>query len=59
MVVLFGVGMPEATFAGVIVLLAHALFKAALFLVVGVIDHQAHTRDIRRLGRYGPGWAGP
>jgi multicomponent Na+:H+ antiporter subunit A len=41
------------------VLLAHALFKAALFLVVGVIDHQAHTRDIRALGRYGPGWGGP
>jgi len=59
MVVLFGVGTPEATAAGVIVLLAHALFKAGLFLVVGIIDHQAHTRDIRRLGRYGPGWAGP
>jgi multicomponent Na+:H+ antiporter subunit A len=59
LVVLFGIGEPEATTAGVIVLLAHALFKAGLFLVVGVIDHQAHTRDIRRLGRYGPGWAGP
>jgi multicomponent Na+:H+ antiporter subunit A len=35
------------------------LFKAGLFLVVGVIDHQAHTRDIRALGRYGPGWHGP
>ena len=59
MVVLFGAGVPEATAAGVIVLLAHALFKAGLFLVVGVIDHQAHTRDIRHLGRYGPGWGGP
>lgn len=57
--VLFGAGLPEATFAGVAVLLAHALFKAALFLVVGVIDHQAHTRDIRALGRFGPGWEGP
>lgn len=59
LVVLFGAGVPEATAAGVVVLLAHALFKAGLFLVVGVIDHQAHTRDIRRLGRYGPGWGGP
>ena len=59
LVVLFGAGYPEATVAGVTVLLAHALFKAGLFLVVGVIDHQAHTRDIRALGRYGPGWAGP
>ncbi len=59
LVVLFGAGLPEATVAGVTLLLAHALFKAGLFLVVGVIDHQAHTRDIRALGRYGPGWAGP
>jgi multicomponent Na+:H+ antiporter subunit A len=59
LVVLFGAGIPEATVAGVTVLLAHALFKAGLFLVVGVIDHQAHTRDIRALGRYGPGWSGP
>jgi multicomponent Na+:H+ antiporter subunit A len=29
--------------------LAHGLFKAALFLVVGIIDHRAGTRDIRRL----------
>ncbi len=59
MVTLFGAGTPESTAAGVAVLLGHALFKAALFLVVGVIDHQAHTRDIRLLGRYGPGWTGP
>jgi len=59
LVILFGAGTPEATTAGVVVLLAHALFKAGLFLVVGVIDHQAHTRDIRQLGRYGPGWGGP
>ena len=59
MVVLFGAGLPEATYAGVVVLVAHALFKAALFLVVGVIDHQAYTRDIRALGRFGPGWDGP
>lgn len=59
MVVLFGAGTPEATTAGVVVLVAHALFKASLFLVVGVIDHQAHSRDIRALGRFGRGWEGP
>lgn len=59
MVTLFGAGTPEATEAGVVLLLAHALFKAALFLVVGLIDHQAHSRDIRVLGHYGPGWAPP
>jgi multicomponent Na+:H+ antiporter subunit A len=30
-------------------LLAHALFKAALFFVVGIIDHSAGTRDLREL----------
>jgi multicomponent Na+:H+ antiporter subunit A len=59
MMVLFGAGVPEATVAGVAVLFAHALFKATLFMVVGVVDHQTHTRDIRALGRYGPGWHGP
>ena len=30
-------------------LVAHALFKATLFMTAGVVDHQAHTRDLRRL----------
>lgn len=49
LVVLLGLGHPEATAAGVAMLLGHALFKAALFLVVGAIDHATGTRDIRRL----------
>ena len=47
--ILVGLGTPALTYAGVAVLTAHALFKAALFLVVGVVDHQAGTRDMRRL----------
>jgi hypothetical protein len=47
--VLLGLGTPAATYAGVAMLLAHALFKASLFLSVGVIDHEAGTRDLRRL----------
>jgi multicomponent Na+:H+ antiporter subunit A len=31
-------------------LLVHALYKAALFLGVGAIDHEAGTRDVRLLG---------
>jgi multicomponent Na+:H+ antiporter subunit A len=31
-------------------LLAHALYKGALFLLVGAVDHAAHTRDVRELG---------
>lgn len=56
LLVLFGVGRPEATVAGCVLLVAHALFKAALFLVVGIVDHQAGTRDRRSLGTFGHGW---
>ena len=49
MVALLGAGRPELTYAGAAVVLAHGLFKATLFLVVGIVDHQAHTRDLRRL----------
>jgi multicomponent K+:H+ antiporter subunit A len=34
----------------VIGVVAHALYKSALFLVVGTVDHEAGTRDLRRLG---------
>ena len=53
MMVLFGVGIPEATVAGAALLVAHGAFKATLFMVVGVIDHQAHTRDLRMLDGLG------
>ncbi|MCA9887630.1 MAG: DUF4040 domain-containing protein [Anaerolineae bacterium] len=54
------IGLPEyeglkAAFIGI---LAHALYKAALFLVAGTIDHNTGTRIIDRLGglrRYMPG----
>ncbi|WP_334141005.1 hydrogen gas-evolving membrane-bound hydrogenase subunit E [Rhabdothermincola sp.] len=49
LVVLFGLGTPQASFAGCALLLAHAAFKAGLFLTVGVVDHQAKTRDLRLL----------
>jgi len=50
---LVGAGYPETTLAGVAVLLAHASFKAALFMTVGIVDHQTHTRDVRRLSGLG------
>jgi len=31
-------------------ILSHALYKGALFLVVGIVEHRVHTRDIRQLG---------
>lgn len=42
-------GTPDARYAALAMTLAHSLFKAALFLVVGIIDHQAGTRDIRKI----------
>ena len=56
LLVLFSAGTPTATKAGCVLLLAHALFKAALFLVVGIVDHQAGTRDRRELAGFGAGW---
>ena len=57
MMVLVGSGIDTLVFAGVAVLLAHAVFKAALFMVVGVVDHGLGTRDVRRIpGDVGPGW---
>ena len=47
LVILFGVGLPELAFAGCVLLVAHAGFKASLFLTVGIIDHQTHARDLR------------
>ncbi|RKN49219.1 Na+/H+ antiporter subunit A [Micromonospora endolithica] len=47
--VVLGAGTPDAALAGVAMLLAHALFKAALFLVVGIVDHDTGTRDLREL----------
>ncbi|MFF0902395.1 UNVERIFIED_CONTAM: Na+/H+ antiporter subunit A [Kocuria sp. CPCC 205316] len=49
LVVIVGRGSADTAQAGLAMLLAHGLFKATLFLVVGIIDHRAGTRDIRRL----------
>ncbi|MDX2340687.1 Na+/H+ antiporter subunit A [Micrococcus sp. M4NT] len=48
-----GLGTRDAAMAGLAMLLAHAIFKAPLFMVVGVIDHEAGTRDLRELSGIG------
>ncbi len=48
-----GTGGGDLMLAGLAMLCAHAMFKAALFMVVGVIDHTTGTRDIRRLAWLG------
>jgi multicomponent Na+:H+ antiporter subunit A len=56
LMVLFGAGVPAAATAGWVLLAAHAAFKATLFLVVGIVDHQTATRDIRELPALDAGW---
>ena len=51
--IMVGVGGSEMMLAGLAMLCAHAMFKAALFMVVGIIDHATGTRDIRRLAWLG------
>jgi len=50
LMMLIGQDIAEAFKALVIGIVAHALYKSALFLVAGIVDHETGTRDIRRLG---------
>jgi len=50
MVLLIGQDTDIAFKALVISVIAHALYKSALFLVAGIVDHETGTRDLRRLG---------
>ncbi len=50
LVMLIGQDIAIAYKALVVGILAHALYKSALFLVAGIVDHETGTRDIRRLG---------
>lgn len=50
MVALLSAGSEKAILAAVSLLFSHALFKAALFLLVGEVDVRTGTRDIRQLG---------
>ncbi len=53
LVMVFGVADVRVEFAGFALLFAHALAKAPLFLVVGIIDHGTGTRDLRKLSGLG------
>jgi len=50
---LIGVGTDLAIKAAVVYLVAHACYKAALFMIAGSIEHATGTRDVRRLGGLG------
>src|SRR5699024_11626998 len=40
----------QAVFAALFHLINHSTFKGALFMVIGIIDYKAGSRDLRRLG---------
>ena len=49
-VLLLGLGTRLAMLAAMLHIVNHAAFKGALFLTAGAVEHEAGTRDIRRLG---------
>ena len=50
MVMMIGLGSEAALTTAVLFLLVHALYKAALFMGAGIIDHETGTRDVTKLG---------
>ena len=50
---LIGLGSPLAAVAALFHILNHASFKASLFMIAGIIDHETGTRDMRLLGNLG------
>ena len=50
LMMMIGQDMAISFKALIIGILAHALYKSTLFLVVGIVDHETGTRDLRKLG---------
>ncbi|MBF4521845.1 monovalent cation/H+ antiporter subunit A [Acinetobacter towneri] len=46
---LLGIGSPLAVAAAIFHIINHATFKAALFMIAGIIDHESGTRNLRKL----------
>ena len=46
---LIGIDTPASIKAAIVFLVAHSLYKGALFLVAGAVDHETGTRDITKL----------
>lgn len=47
---LLGIGTDAALLAAMAFLLAHSLYKGALFLVAGILDHEAGAKDFLQTG---------
>ena len=53
LVFLIGIGTPLALQAAMAYLFAHSMFKGALFMVAGSVDHGTGTRELHRLSGLG------
>ncbi|WP_424492522.1 putative monovalent cation/H+ antiporter subunit A [Salinimicrobium sp. GXAS 041] len=49
LVFLIGLGTQYALTAAAVYIIVHALYKATLFLVTGIVDHETGTRDLTAL----------
>lgn len=49
MTFLLGIRTEFAIKSLIVLIVAHAFYKAALFMITGIIDHEAHTRDVTQL----------
>lgn len=47
---LIGIGSEQALAAAMAFLLAHSLYKGALFMIAGIIDHETGSKDLRDTG---------
>lgn len=50
-IAMIGIGTEEALIGFSVFVVGHALYKGALFMVVGTVDHQTGTRDVFQLGK--------
>jgi multicomponent Na+:H+ antiporter subunit A len=50
MVLLLGIGASGAVKAAIVFLLAHALYKGAMFMIAGSIYHETGTQNVEELG---------
>lgn len=50
LVMLLGLNTAVAVKAAVVFLIVHSLYKGALFMAAGAVDHETGTRDISKLG---------
>lgn len=54
LMLLLGLGTILSIKAAMVFLVVHALYKGALFLIAGAVDHETGTRDVRQLGGLRP-----